>query len=301
MTIRKALIVYFSQSGANGRVGEAISSGLQERGYRVDTWNLKDGDPPDPLNYVLLGIGSPVYYYNVPVNVAHFLERLPSLSGIPAFVFLVHGTHRLDTANWVRRVLERKGACEVGYFHCRGESHVLALLREGYLFSPDRPSRSELAEAKAFGHLVADHMAGKHYARPPFEIKPPLIYRIERFLGNRWLIEHFYSRMFKVDLSKCIACGRCMKNCPTSNITQDALGRRQWHRRCLACLSCEMKCPAEAIRSALSRPVPGVLLRSVFRYNVRRWVREGELDYVRVVHRRGVTRRIGAMGNDQPA
>jgi len=62
-----------------------------------------------------------------------------------------------------------------------------------------------------------------------------------------------------------------------------------------------MKCPAEAIRSALSRPVPGVLLRSVFRYNVRRWVREGELDYVRVVRRRGVTRRIGAMGNDQPA
>ena len=91
MTIRKALIVYFSQSGANGRVGEAISSGLQERGYRVDTWNLKEGDPPDPLNYVLPGIGSPVYYYNVPLNVVHFLERLPSLSGIPAFVFLVHG------------------------------------------------------------------------------------------------------------------------------------------------------------------------------------------------------------------
>ena len=81
----------------------------------------------------------------------------------------------------------------------------------------------------------------------------------------------------------------------------DALGRRQWHRRCLACLTCEMKCPAEAIRSALSRPFPGMLLRSVFRYNVRRWVREGELEYVRMVHRRGVTHRIGATGNDQPA
>ena len=52
-------------------------------------------------------------------------------------------------------MLERKGAREVGYFHCRGEAHVLPLLREGYLFSPDRPSAHELAEAKTFGEAVA--------------------------------------------------------------------------------------------------------------------------------------------------
>jgi NAD-dependent dihydropyrimidine dehydrogenase PreA subunit len=237
----------------------------------------------------------------VPVNVAYYVEHLPSLDGIDGFVFMVHGTRRVDAGNWLRRALARKGLRELGYFHCRGEAHVLPLLKKGYLFSPDHPSESELREAKQFGESLAERVAGKPYVPPPYEPKPPLIYRLEKFLASRWLIEHFYSRLFRVDPSKCTACGLCMEVCPTSNITKDALGRPQWDRRCLACLSCEMKCPEEAIISAVSRPFPGALIHSLFRYNVRRWVREGDLDYVRVVHRRGETRRVDATCGDRPA
>lgn len=296
MSVSKALIVYFSQGGANARVAEAIATGLRGAGHHVDLWNLRNGPPPDPRDYRLFGVGSPVYYYHVPVNVAYYVEHLPSLEGIDGFVFIVHGTRRIDTANWLRRRLARKGVREVGYFHCRGEAHVLPLLRAGYLFSPDHPSESELLEAKRFGESVAERVAGKPYAQPPYEPKPPLIYRLEKSLASRWLIEHFYSRLFRVDPSKCTACGLCMEVCPTSNITKDALGRPQWDRRCLACLSCEMKCPEEAITSAVGRPFPGALIDPFFRYNVRRWVREGDLDYVRVVHRRGETRRVDATG-----
>lgn len=297
MTVLRSLIVYFSQGGANARVADAIADGLRGAGYHVDLWNLKNGRPPDPRDYQLFGVGSPVYYYHVPVNIAHYVEHLPSLDGIDGFVFIAHGTHRADTANWLRRELVRKGVREVGYFHCRGEAHVLPLLKEGFLFSPDRPSESELLEAERFGGSVAGRVAGKPYDRPPYEPRPPFIYRLEKALASRWLIEHFYSRFFRVDPSKCTACGLCMEVCPTSNITKDALGRPQWDRRCLVCLSCEMKCPEEAIVSALSRPFLGALLRPFFRYNAHRWVREGELDYVRVVHRRGEIHRIGAIGS----
>lgn len=289
----KGLIVYFSQSGANTRVADAIADGLREAGYEIDLCNLRDGRPPDVRNYQLLGIGSPVYYYHLPVNMQYYVEHLANLAGMPTFVFVVHGTHRIDTANWLRRMLARKGAREVGYFHCRGEAHVLPLLREGYLFSPDRPSSAELREARSFGEGVAARVAGQPYARPPDEPRPPLIYRAERMLANRWFIEHFYSRLFRVDPSKCTACGLCMEVCPTANIAKDSLGRPQWDRRCVACFSCEMKCPEDAITSALSRPFPGVLIRFLFRYNLRRWVREGELQYVRVVHQRGETHRVG--------
>ncbi|HSD41398.1 MAG TPA: EFR1 family ferrodoxin [Burkholderiales bacterium] len=300
MAVGKVLIVYFSQGGANARIAEAIATGLRGAGHHVDLWNLRNGHPPDPRDYQLFGIGSPVYYYHVPVNVVYYVEQLPGLDGIDGFVFIVHGTRRIDTANWLRRRLARKGMREVGYFHCRGEAHVLPLLREGYLFSPDRPSESELLEAKLFGESVAERVAGKPYARPPYEPKPPFMYRLEKALASRWLIEHFYSRLFRVDPSKCTACGLCMEVCPTSNITKDAFGRPQWDRRCLACLSCEMTCPEEAITSAVSRPFPGALIRPFFRYNVHRWVREGDLDYVRVVHRRGETHRVGATGGDRP-
>ncbi len=301
MTTRRSLIVYFSQGGANARVADAIATGLRGAGYHVDLWNLRNGRPPDPRDYQLFGVGSPVYYYHVPVNIAYYVERLPRLDRIDGFVFVVHGTRRIDTANWLRRKLARKGVREVGYFHCRGEAHVLPLLKEGYLFSPNHPSESELLEAKRFAESVAERVAGKPYARPPYEPKPPSIYRLEKSLASRWLIEHFYSRLFRVDASTCTSCGLCMEVCPTSNITKDARGRPQWDRRCLMCLSCEMKCPEEAIASALSRPFPGALLRPFFRYNAHRWVREGDLDYVRVLQRRGETRRVAATGGHPAA
>ncbi len=297
MTVPRALIVYFSQGGTNARVADAIAAGIREAGYEIDLWNLKNGRPPNVRGYQLLGIGSPVYYFHLPLNVSHYVKHLPSLGGVPAFVFIVHGSHRIDTANWLRRTLERKGAREVGYFHCRGEAHVLPLLREGYLFSPDRPSEGELIEAKTFGVALAARVAGAPYLRPPLEPKPALIYRLERLLASRWLMEHFYSRLFRVDFSKCTACGLCMEVCPTGNITRGPRGLPLWDRRCLVCLSCEMRCPEEAISSALSRPFPGVLLRWVFRYDVRRWVREGELPYVRVIHQRGAIRRVAEISD----
>jgi flavodoxin/Fe-S-cluster-containing hydrogenase component 2 len=299
VTTPKALIVYFSQFGTNARVANAIAMGMREAGYESHLWNLKNGQPPDVRNYQILGIGSPVYYFHLPLNVSHYVRRLPHLGGIAAFVFIVHGSHRINTANWLRRTLERKGAREVGYFHCRGQAHVLPLLREGYLFSPDRPSESELAEARRFGQALVACAAGAFYARPPLEPKPPLIYRLERLLASRWLMEHFYSRLFRVDATKCTACGLCTEICPTGNITKDTRGLPQWDRRCLICLNCEMKCPEEAITSALSRPFPGALIRLIFRYNVRRWVREGELKYVRVIHRRGEIRRLEATLSDE--
>jgi ferredoxin len=224
--------------------------------------------------------------------VAHYVKHLPALDDRPFFSFIVHATHRIDTANWLRHTLKRKGGREVGYFHCHGEGHILPLLREGYLFSPDHPSKEELNRAETFGHTVADHVTGKSCTPPPDEPKPAIIYRLERLLASRWLMEHFYSRMFKVDQSKCTACGLCMDGCPTHNITKDALGYPQWDRRCIACLHCEMNCPEEAITSALSRTFPGALIRPWFRYNAQRWAREGELDFVRVMQRHGKTERL---------
>lgn len=294
MTGPHALIVYFSQGGTNARVGEAIADGLGDAGYDVDLWNLKNGRPPDPRRYQLFGVGSPVYYYHVPVNVARYAERLPPLGGIDGFVFIVHGTRRIDTANWLRRTLARKGLRELGYFHCRGEAHVLPLLREGYLFSPGHPTDAELMQAKDFAASVVERVQGKPYARSPYEPRASLVYRVERLLASRWMIEHFHSHLFHVDASKCTGCGLCREACPTANITSDAHGRPQWDRRCLVCLTCQLKCPEEAITSALDRPFLGALIRQIFRYNVRRWVGEGDLDYVRVTHSRGATERIGA-------
>lgn len=284
----KGLIVYFSQGGTTGRVAESIAAGLRVAEYQVDLYNIKSGHLPDLSDYDLIGVGSPVYYYRLPFNVLDYVNSLPDLDGIPAFVFLLYGTYRGDAGNAIRRALTRKGAQEIGYFHCRGADYALVYLREGYLFSPDHPTEGELAQAETFGRELAARVAGKQYVRPEDDRPPSPVYRLERFLTNRWLARQMYSRLFSVDASSCTACALCVEQCPVGNITEGEGGRPVWGRSCLLCLTCELRCPTEAITS----PVSWSLFRPFMIYNVRQAAQDPSVDHVRVIHSHGRTRRV---------
>lgn len=284
----KGLLVYFSQGRTTARVAESVAAGLRSAGYRVDLHNIVDGQPPSPDGYDLLGVGSPTYYYRPPFNVTDYVSSLPNLNGLPAFVFVLHGTYRGSTGNALRRALAGKGAQEVGYFHCRGADVYLPYLREGYLFSLDHPTEEELAQAKEFGSAVAARVAGEEYIKPESDPSPGAVYRFERFSTNRWLVEQLYSRLFRLDKAKCTACGLCAQECPTSNIATDSGGYPVWGRRCLACLFCEMNCPEEAVTSVASWP----LFLPFMKYNVRHASRDPSLDHVRVRFSQGKIERF---------
>lgn len=283
----KGLIVYFSQGGTNERIAEAIGAGLRNSGYSIDLWNLKDGDPPDPVDFDLLGMGSPTYYYRPPFNVMNYLNSLPNLAGLPVFVFVVHGTYRGDTGNRIRQTLTTIGAKEVGYFYCYGEGYFLGYLKQGYLFSADHPTAKEIARAETFGQKIADRLAGEPYDRPKDDPVLPFMYRLERFLTNRVFVKHIYSRLFKVNERCSFECDICVKQCPMGNITRGKDGQIEWGQNCLLCLSCEMKCPEEAIKS----PASWALFRPFMLYNTSRGSLDPLLDHARVVHKRGQTRR----------
>ena len=290
----KAAVVYFSQNGTTAHVAENIGAGLRDAGCHVEFFNLRDEAPSDIGSCDILGIGSPVYYYRLPFNVTGFLESLPSIEDKPVFYFLVHGSHAFDAVNSLRHFVARRGARDAGYFHCYGEAYFLGHLKEGYLFSPDHPSGHELDRATAFGMEVAHCAAKGQRVSAKDEPRPSIVYRLERRMMSRWLVERLYSRLFKVDPHKCTACGLCFDICPTMNIEKDENGQPVWGRKCLYCLSCEMQCPEDAISSAISRPITRMLIRPFLRYNVKNWARETELDHVTVLHRHGQTRRLGA-------
>ena len=284
----KSLIVYFSQGGTTARVAESIATGLRAAEWQADLCNMKDEQPPEARGYDLIGIGSPVYIYRPPFNMMDYVKSLPDLKGLASFVFVLHGTYRGDTGTTIRHMLARKGAREVGYFHCRGADYFLGYLKRGYLFSPGHPTAEELAQAEMFGREVAAHLASQPYARPEEDRPAAAIYRLERFLTTRWLVRQMYSRLFTVDAKKCNACGLCMKLCPTGNVTRDKDEHPAWGRNCLLCLTCELKCPKDAITSPVSWPLfsPFVI------YNVRHASRDPSLDHARVIHRHGRTQLV---------
>ena len=286
--MKRALIIYFSQGGTNRRVAEIIGKSLGMEGYQVDLWNLKDGPPPDPREYELLGIGSPVYYYRAPFNVTDFVNSLPNLSGLSAFVFVVHGAYRGNTGNSIRRTLRLKGAKDIGYFYCYGADYFLGYLKEGCLLSPDHPTKEELEGAGRFGRDIAARVAGEPYERPEDDPEVQMIYRLERFLANRMLVRYFYSRSFRVNAMCRPDCDLCIRRCPVQNIRRGANGKLEWARKCLLCLSCEMNCPEDAITS----PVSWSVFRPFMIHNTRHALRDPALDSAKVIHKRGQTIRL---------
>lgn len=283
----KSLVVYYSMNGTTARGAESIAAGLRAAKYQVDLHNLKDGLPPALAGYDLLGIGFPVYFYRLPVNVLDYVKSLPDLSGMSAFSFLLYGSYIGEAGNIVRRILTRKAAKEVGYFYCRGNDIFLGYLRKGYLFSPDRPSAEELSQAAEFGRKVAGVVAGQAYARPPDD-PHNLMRQIESLLLSPRLVKNFHSRMFSVDRKKCTACGLCMKQCPTQNLTADKDGRPVWGHTCVLCVHCEMNCPQEAITSTISWPITQIFIA----HNAQIAARDPEIEHVRVELKRGRLRRI---------
>ncbi|HET6419197.1 MAG TPA: EFR1 family ferrodoxin [Geobacteraceae bacterium] len=284
----KTVIVYFSQGGATSRVAGAIAAGLQSMQHQVDIVNMNEGKQPNLDDYDFLGIGLPVYIFRPPFKVTDYLKRLPALNGLPVFVFLTYGTLPGETGNKVRSALTKKGAKEVGYFKARGADYFFGYLKRGYLFSPDHPTASELDAAQAFGRRVAERLARGGSVIDERDRPPSMVYRLERFLTNRWFVKNMYSMLFFVKSKKCNSCGICMKVCPAGNITGDGKGHPVWGRKCMLCLYCEMKCPAEAIISPVSLP----LFSPFLAYNVRQASRDPAISHARIIHENGKTRLV---------
>ncbi len=284
----KSLIVYFSQGGTTKRIAESIASGLRKNGRIVDLCNLSQKTPPSLEGYDSLGVGFPVYIYRPPFVVTDYLDTLPELAVLPVFTFMMYGTYRGDSGNRGREALKGKGGREIGYFFGRGADYFLGYLKLGYLFSPESPKKEQVEKARGFGQKTGVRLQqGESYAAERDD-PPSWIYRLERFLTNRWLVKSMYSRMFRVKREECSHCGLCEKVCPMNNITMDEKREPEWGRECLFCLYCEMKCPEEAIVSPLNWPIFDLFMR----YNVKQASNDKTIDHVRVIHERGRVRQV---------
>src|SRR4030042_1879586 len=114
---KRALVLWYSQTGLTCRYARLIGCILKGKGLAVDARVMQGFDKNRLANYDLIIVGTPVFYYDTPANVSQWLGNLPSISGTPVAAFVSFGGpegNQHNTSSHILELLANKGGVPVG-------------------------------------------------------------------------------------------------------------------------------------------------------------------------------------------
>ena len=144
----KVLIIYFSLTGNTKKIAQAVLTGIRSLGEECHLVKLKDVNLNELGGYDLIGLGSPVHFYE-PLNVTNFIKSLPNLHGKHAFLFYTHATRPEAFLPSIMEAIQPKDMCIIGARHWYGSFNDQQFPKP-YL-TDGHPDEIDLKEAEEFG------------------------------------------------------------------------------------------------------------------------------------------------------
>jgi ferredoxin/flavodoxin len=243
---KKALVLWYSQTGLTRKYAMFIGCMLKEKGLEVDVRDMDGFDKIILANYDLIVVGTPVFYYDTPPSVVKWLETIPSISGTPVAAFVSFGGPEGNQHNascHILKLLAAKGGVPVG----RDAFRNIASFPTPKWDSSNQISGQHLPNAETFYQVrrfTAD-MQDRIIRGETISISYELALREGlQALPLIWLSKKAINKHM-VDATKCIGCHTCVRKCPTKaiNPSKQAVDRD----KCLACYGCLNNCPADAV------------------------------------------------------
>jgi len=242
----KMLILFFSQTQYTRKVAERMRVGALESGADCELASIRDVDTATLKEYDLVGLGTPVFYYQEPANVRQFIVDLPDLTGKHWFIFTTHASTVGITMDSMRQGLENKGAVIVGYHDTYADSTMPVIpfptLTTGH------PEESEYEEARIFGKKIVP--TAQRIAAGDTSLIPSLDYEPDQWADMAEVLKlenlaHFMPPL-RIDKDACTQCHTCEENCPVDGI-DTAADPPSIQNPCIYCWRCVMVCPEIAI------------------------------------------------------
>lgn len=237
----KVLICYFSGTGNTRMIVEKYAEEFHKNGNTVDIYKIEDGNfDYDLSQYDMLGISYPVHAFNAPSIVVEFVKSLPKSLTVKKLFIAKSSGEPLSINNIssykIVSVLKRKN------YILNNEYHYVMPYNMIFRHSDAMAFKMWDTAQRLIPIDCEEILSGK-------TVKLKRIF-MGRFLAWLFRIEHwggrFNGKKYKVK-DNCINCQKCVKNCPTHNITVKD-GKFVFGKKCLMCTRCSFQCPANAIK-----------------------------------------------------
>ncbi len=232
-------IYVFSGTGNTLRCARALETTLTEMGVSVNLHEISDGSETATERDLVLCY--PVYGFNMPRILKTFCRNLNGGGNVWFLKTSGEPLHLNDNSSAeLIRILKKNG------YRIKGEFHYIMPYNMVFRHTDEQASLMwETAKRR-----IPD--AAKRIANgEKTPIREPIPAKIVSALCR---IEHWFyprnGRLFCVDAKKCVGCQKCVKHCPTKNITFEN-GRFRFGKSCIGCVRCSFNCPTGAIKIGL--------------------------------------------------
>jgi len=233
-------IYVFSGTGNTLKCAKTLRDALERKGVFGDFYELKVGETYfGEKNLVLC---YPVHGFNAPNVMLRFCREMPSGSGCVWFMKTSGEPLALNgnSSGELIRILRKKG------YHIKGEFHYVMPYNMVFRHSDELASLMWKTAQERIPQ-AAKQIANGNENR----IKPSISAKAISLLCR---IEHWFypknGRLYHADMNRCTKCMRCVKDCPTGNISFSE-GRFHFGGACSGCARCSFQCPVEAIHIGL--------------------------------------------------
>lgn len=251
--MNRGIIYYFSGTGNTEFVAKKFKEILQTKGFDIE---LKPIDllkeKPDLTENNLIGIGFPIYAYNLPINIRKFINDLPIVQNKSAFIFVTMGdTTSLGALGITTELLKKKGFVVISAEGIQMLSNDNILFNAADLKSKRFPLLRETAITEV-KRIVDEIQSGKGKIHGN-SIFMKFLSIIIGFWLNHLYRPWFHYHKFYVD-EKCLPeCQLCEQFCPVNNIKKVDTQKVVFNRTCILCARCINCCPVYAIQYGKSQ------------------------------------------------
>lgn len=192
-------------------------------------------------DYDLIGIGYPIYGFNIPKPLYKFLLTLKVNKPINYFIYKVSGEpFKVNSASssLIVNKLKKKG------FNLIYEKHFLMPYNIIFEYNDSIKKEMYLYLEKLTEVMVEDILNNTYLIN-----KYSLMYRFISFLFRLvWIAGPVNSKLTSINYKKCIMCKECILNCPTNSLYLNKKNKIKVKSSCAICMKCAHDCPKDAFR-----------------------------------------------------